>query len=188
MNNKLGIGKREKLQTIFLYTIFALYLLCLIKLLFLSRISFSELLDSQRVVTRAFNLVPFHTITDYLFSGTENAVKFSYANIQGNIAAFLPLGAFLVLFRNDKRIRSNLLIVAAASLTTELIHAILGIGVADIDDLILNTLGGLLGILGYKLLRKFLRSEKNVRIAVTAIGIIGLPYLYFVLFVVQLRL
>ena len=188
MNNEFTVNKREKLQTIFLYAIFSLYLLCLIKLLFLSRTSLSELFDSQRVVTRSFNLIPFHTITDYLFSNSSEVARFSFVNIQGNIAAFLPLGAFAVLFRADKRVLPNLLLVAAASLSAEIIHAISGIGVADIDDLILNCLGGLLGILGYKLLQKLLGSEKKVRIAVTVISALGLPYLLFVLFIVRLHL
>ncbi|MNI31119.1 VanZ like family protein [compost metagenome] len=74
------------------------------------------------------------------------------------------------------------------SLFIEIIQGLLGIGASDIDDIILNCLGGLVGILGYKFLLFILRDEKKVRTAITILSAIGLPVLLYYLFVVRLRL
>jgi glycopeptide antibiotics resistance protein len=74
------------------------------------------------------------------------------------------------------------------SLFVEIIQGYLGIGAADIDDIILNCLGGLIGILGYKFLLFILRDEKKVRVAITILSAIGLPILLYLSFMVRLRL
>jgi glycopeptide antibiotics resistance protein len=70
----------------------------------------------------------------------------------------------------------------------EVIQGLLGIGTADIDDIILNCLGGLIGILVYKFLLLILRDEKKVSTAITILSAIGLPVLLYLLFMVRLRL
>jgi glycopeptide antibiotics resistance protein len=108
--------------------------------------------------------------------------------VAGNIAVFIPLGTYISVFKHDKRVITNLLIICIVSLFIEIVQGLLGIGAADIDDLILNGLGGLVGILGYKFLLVLLRDWKKVRIAITILSAIGLPILLKYLFVVRLRL
>ena len=74
------------------------------------------------------------------------------------------------------------------SLFIEIIQGVLGIGASDIDDIILNCLGGLVGVLGYKFLLFILRDEKKVRVAIIILSAIGLPVLLYLLFMVRLRL
>ncbi len=88
------------------------------------------------------NLVPFRTIRhDFRAGGEEFRV-----NILGNLAAFAPLGllAPVLLGRRASagRIASGSL---AFSLFIESVQGFTGHRVADVDDLILNTLGGLIG-------------------------------------------
>ncbi|MFC5447475.1 VanZ family protein [Paenibacillus aestuarii] len=182
------MNKRELIKTVFLYGVFICYILFLVKLLLLSRVSLGDLFNSQRTVDRSINLIPFYTIREYIFSNSAAIKNFSFANVVGNIVIFIPLGTYLSLFKSDKRVITNLLFIFIVSVFVEIIQGLLGIGASDIDDIILNGLGGLVGILGYKVLLFILRNEKRVSAAITILSAIGLPFLLYLLFVVRLRL
>jgi glycopeptide antibiotics resistance protein len=188
MKNGGIMNKRERIETVFLYGVFICYILFLIKLLFLSRVSLLDLFNSQRTLDRSINFIPFYGIKEYIFSNSATIKKFAFANVVGNIVIFIPLGTYLSLFKNNKRVITNLLFIFIVSLFIEIIQGILGIGASDIDDIILNCLGGLVGILGYKFLLLILRDEKKVRVAITILSAIGLPVLLYLLFMVRLRL
>jgi Glycopeptide antibiotics resistance protein len=182
------MNKREKVETVFLYGVFSCYILFLIKLLFLSRVSLLDLFNSQRTLDRSINLIPFYSIKEYIFSNSATIKRFAFGNVVGNIVIFIPLGTYLPLFKNNKRVITNLLFIFIVSLFIEIIQGLLGIGASDIDDIILNCLGGLVGILGYKFLLFILRGEKKVRIVITILSAIGLPVLLYLLFMMRLRL
>lgn len=180
--------KRERTEAVILYGVFICYILFLIKLLFLSRVSLSTMINGQRTLYRSINLIPFYSIKEYIFSSSATIKRFAFTNVAGNIIIFIPLGAYLSLFKRNKRVITNLLFILIASLFIEIIQGLIAIGAADIDDIILNCLGGLSGILGYKLLLFMLRNEKKVRSAITALSAIGLPVLLNLLFMIRLRL
>jgi glycopeptide antibiotics resistance protein len=173
------MNKRERIKTVFLYGVFICYILLLIKILLLSRISHSEL--------RSINLIPFNSIKEYIFSNSAIIKKFASGNVVGNIVIFIPLGTYLSLFKSDKRVITNLLFIFIVSLFVEITQGLLGIGASDIDDIILNCLGGLIGILGYKFLLFILRDEKKVHTAITILSAIGLPRILYYLFMVRMR-
>lgn len=179
MKNGGIMNKRERVKTVFLYGVFICYILLLIKILLLSRISHSG--------TRSINLIPFYGIKEYIFSNSVTIKRFAFGNVIGNIIIFVPLGTYLSLFKNDKRVRTNLLFIFIVSLFVEIIQGILGIGASDIDDIILNCLGGLIGILGYKFLLFILRDEKKVHTAITILSAMGLPCILYYLFMVRMR-
>ncbi|WP_035289346.1 VanZ family protein [Clostridium sp. KNHs214] len=175
------MNKRERIKTIFLYGVFICYILLLIKILLLSRISHLE--------HRSINLIPFYSIMQYISGSTANLKKFAFSNLVGNIVIFIPLGVYLPLLKKDKRVITNLLFIFIVSLFVEIIQGVLGMGASDIDDIILNCLGGWAGILGYKFLLLLLRDEKKVRTTITILSaIVGLPVLLYLLFMVRLRL
>ena len=173
------MNKRERIKTVFLYGVFICYILLLIKILFLSRISHLE--------HRSINLIPFYSIMEYISGRSANIKAFAFSNVVGNIVIFIPLGTYLSLFKNDKRVITNLLFIFIVSLFVEIIQGLLGIGASDIDDIILNCLGGLIGILGYKFLLFILRDEKKVHTAITILSAIGLPRILYYLFMVRMR-
>ncbi len=173
------MNKKEKIKTVFLYGVFICYILLLIKILFLSRTSHLE--------HRSINLIPFYSIKEYIFSSSATIKKFAFGNVVGNIVIFIPLGTYLSLFKNDKRVLTNLLLIFIASLFVEIIQGILGIGAADVDDIILNCFGGLIGILGYRFLSIIFRDKKKVHIAITIVSAMGLPYILYYLFMVKMR-
>jgi len=109
---------------------------------------------------KSANTVPFHTIT--LFSSDRVSSEYRYKNIGGNIIGFIPLGILLPLaWRFAKRWWRLLLVVLCTSLAFELFQLYTGIGVFDIDDLLLNTFGGMIGYLFYLIARRLMRDDLN---------------------------
>ncbi len=180
--------KREKAATVFLYAVFFVYIIFLLKLLFFSRITFGELFSSGRAVIRDYNFIPFKTVSGFLFTDSQAVSRFSFSNVAGNIMIFIPLGGFLPLLMRHKKIHIHLLVVFASSLAAELIQLIFGIGTCDIDDLILNTIGGIIGVFGYKLLTVIFRNEKNAKKIIVILSALSLPVLFYLLFFIRLNL
>ena len=88
-------------------------------------------------------------------------------NIWGNIIAFMPFGSFLPIY--SKRCRNVWMTVLYSfelSLLVELLQLVFKVGSFDVDDLFLNTIGGLLGYLVYKglidLWKRYEKAKNNV--------------------------
>lgn len=148
--------KKTVFINILLYSVFVLYILLLLLILF-----------RQRHAVRSVNLIPlrgiiaFLTGKDLVTGSMENAWfirGFALSNILGNIVIFVPLGVYAVLFNKNKGIGRNTLLAALVSLAAEAIQFVFKLGIGDIDDVLLNTLGGLLGVL---LCRGIYRVCKN---------------------------
>ncbi len=77
----------------------------------------------------------------------------SCINLLGNIVAFMPFGA-LIRWVLNRRVRwyEATIYTFIFSLEVEFIQFIGRIGVFDVDDIILNTLGGFLGFIVYYIL------------------------------------
>lgn len=167
------------ISQIVVWAVFVLYLGVLLKLLLLSRPLGSE---------HSLNLIPFASISDYLFSSSTAIKRFAVANVLGNIAVFVPLGAFLAVLRSRTGIVKNLLAVVCASVTVEVVQGIFGLGASDIDDVILNTLGGAIGILFLALLRRLLIRRDRVVIVMAVLSLLMAPILSILLVVVRLHM
>ncbi len=181
------MNKRERIKMVFIYGVFICYILLLIKILFSSRVSLFDLFNSQRTINRSINLIPFYSIMEYVYGSSEIVKRFSFANVVGNIFIFIPLGAYLSLFKKDKRFIVNIIYIFIVSLFVEITQGLLGIGAADIDDIILNCLGGCIGILGYKFLFFILKDDKKISTAIAILSAIGLPFILYYLFMIKMR-
>lgn len=169
---------RARLETVVICTVFAVYAVFALKLLLFSRPPGSE---------RSLNLIPFASISHYLFDGSSGARRFTFGNVVGNVLLFVPLGAYLSVLTKTTVART-MVIVASASVTVEIIQGVFALGASDIDDVILNCLGGFLGIQLFLLLRVILRDRARVRTVVAALSVVVLPVLCYLLFVIRLRL
>ncbi len=102
-----------------------------------------SLLTTSESARYGLNLVPFTEILRYDFGST----MFMY-NVVGNILIFVPFGYFVSRYIRAKKITPIFIISLVTSLTVELVQ--LQIGRAfDIDDIILNVTGALMGFLIY---------------------------------------
>lgn len=110
--------------------LFLIYILCLFQI-----VTFED----QTIYITGNNLVPFQEITRYQF-GSRLFIK----NVVGNIVLFIPYGIFASLFAKLDKLFPALALVFFASVTVETTQLVIG-RVFDIDDIILNLIGGLLG-------------------------------------------
>lgn len=114
------------------------------------------LLLSTDNASSGLNLTPFKEITRYqLFS-----IQFFY-NVIGNIVLFIPFGFFASNFIKAKKTYQILIVSTLISLTAELIQFKIG-RAFDIDDIILNVVGAILGFICYKGLRAFKRKLPSI--------------------------
>ncbi len=137
-----------------------------------------ELVTSRDVYIGGTNLVPFREIFRYPI-GSENF----YRQVAGNIILFMPFGFFATYYTRVNKFRSISLITFLVSLTIETVQKFIGRSF-DIDDIMLNVLGGVLGFLIYVALdaiRKKLPSffQKDAFYNFLSIVVLGVMILYF---------
>lgn len=102
------------------------------------------------------NLIPFNEIMRYKFGS-----KLFMLNVVGNIAMFIPFGYIIAVYIKPKKIWTNLIIAAIVSTTTEYVQLSIGRSF-DIDDIILNTLGSIIGYLLYVALSAVARHLPSI--------------------------
>lgn len=132
------------------------------------------LLDRDRVaqgvdywdqVGANMNLRPFHTIKLYInlltdVNNTDNMIA-AVVNLFGNVVMFIPLGIFLpALWKPMQRWWTCLPCITLVMTVVELVQLVTLRGCCDVDDLMLNVLGGALGYAVWKAHAKP-RSEKK---------------------------
>jgi glycopeptide antibiotics resistance protein len=171
--------RRGKAETVVILVVFALYAAFLLKLLLLSRAPGSE---------RSINLVPFATIADYASSHSSGTGRTAFANVLGNILVFIPLGAYASWLRHRASAWATMLTVAAVSVAVEIIQGVFALGASDIDDVILNCVGGLIGVLAFRLLSAIMRERSLIRSAMAVLSLLTLPVWCFFLFIVRLHM
>lgn len=100
-----------------------------------------------------YNLVPFLEIKRFIKYYECIDFPSVVINLLGNIVAFMPFGALIRWVINRKtRWYQATAYTFLFSLCVELLQLVAKVGVFDVDDLILNTLGGLMGFWVYYLL------------------------------------
>ena len=130
---------------------FGLYLLHLCGLLFFGSgrsVYASYIREAQSMeeyLSYGVNVVPFRTISSY-FALSLKGEGYACLNLLGNVLMFLPMGIFLpCLFPKMRKLGWFLLACVLAALGAEVLQVLTRTGSGDIDDVILNLLGGLLG-------------------------------------------
>ena len=161
-----------KKQKIVLYKellslVFMLYILCLFHVVTFQDVSWST-----------SNFIPFKEMFRY-----ELGSRLFFKNVVGNMIMFLPYGFFIAHFLKGKRPLLITILIFIASFTIETTQLWIGI-VFDVDDIILNVLGGLIGYLIYVIgdmirekLPKFLKTEWFYNIIFLVLILICILYL-----------
>lgn len=167
---------KRKILDYFFYGMFTFYLILLLSITIFKYVTPLDLFDQDRVINRSINLVPFETIKAYVTGKSLVSQTVIWNNILGNICLFLPLGVYLQLFRKRKNSITSIVILSLVSLVIELIQFAFGIGVTDIDDIILNCLGGALGVLLYQLIDLAVKDKRKIKAIITICSsIVGVP-------------
>ena len=136
-----------------------------------------------------FSYEPWGVIRDY-HRRTLNLSLFAYARrseMLANVLAFIPFGVMLGV--NGKRIPAwqKLAAMSAFSVAVELIQYLLAIGATDVTDVLMNTLGGAVGLGAYAVVGRRANERVLDRRIFVAGAVILLAILYFRIFVFIVR-
>ena len=105
------------------------------------------------------NLIPFKTILPYLLG--EKGFMIAAINLVGNIVLLVPIGLIVPLVFRNITWKKSLAVALAAGFAIEGMQALLHVGIFDIDDVLLNGLGVMVGYWAFKILLKMQRSRKS---------------------------
>ncbi|USK74517.1 VanZ family protein [Peribacillus frigoritolerans] len=109
------------------------------------------------------NFIPFKTISHYLFLA-DVTPSIRMENIAGNIIGFVPFGLMLpLLSKRFSQLKSILIATFCLSFTYEILQLLFELASFDTDDLILNTLGGVIGYLPIKLFYIVFKKTGTIR-------------------------
>lgn len=139
--------KKFQLHKEVIYLIFIIYILCLFHVVTFQDINYGT-----------SNFVPFKEIFRYSF-GSRKFIK----NIIGNIMLFIPYGFLSSYLLKNKKFSVITILTIIVSLTIETVQYYIG-RVFDIDDIILNLVGGITGFLifiGIDAIRNKVKIFKN---------------------------
>ena len=107
------------------------------------------IIQARDIFPSRINLIPFLYITDY------EVKREALINIIGNVSLFIPTGIILpILYKRLNSFWKVFLTGAGISLCIEVIQLLLPNSVTDIDDLILNTAGVIIGYAVFSLVRR----------------------------------
>ena len=131
---------KNKKEFVLYKEIFYLFFLMYILLLF-QIVTFED----TNVAVDMNNLVPFKEILRYKLGS-----RLFFKNVIGNIVLFIPYGLFASMYTKIEKPFHAVCLVLFASVIVEVTQAMIG-RVFDIDDIILNVTGGILGFGIYSL-------------------------------------
>lgn len=125
---------------------FIIYVLCLFQV-----VTFQDAVNWS-----SNNFIPFREIFRYDF-GSRLFLK----NVVGNVLMFMPFGFFASYYLDNKKPWLTIFLTVIASFSIEVVQMAIG-RVFDVDDILLNIVGGTLGYFCYYLLAKIGKHAPNV--------------------------
>lgn len=132
---------------------FVIYILALFVILFFGSRGRWDNFSILEYAAMQMNLVPFKTIALYVRAMMRETINpsIAVANLLGNFLLFMPMGIYLpFLFRKIRSLVDFLLYMIPVLSLVELVQLLTKRGSFDIDDLILNLAGAILGFLLWK--------------------------------------
>jgi len=146
---------------------FTIYIMCIFYVVTFQDVSWST-----------SNFIPFKEMFRYKFGS-----RLFFKNVVGNTIMFMPYGFFIGYFLKIDKKRIATILSLITSLTIELTQLKIG-RVFDIDDILLNILGGLIGFCIYKFISKirdrlpeFLKNNVFYNIMVVVLLVTFILYL-----------
>lgn len=125
---------------------------------------FSEGLHRSGTGGYRYNLVLFQEIKRALYCLRNGNIRYFLLNVVMNVAAFAPFGFFLpIISPKNKKFLNVFLLSLELTLTIELLQLLFRVGIFDVDDIVMNTLGGAAGYGIYYLGKKIERMREHGR-------------------------
>ena len=105
-----------------------------------------------------YNLVLFREIKRFWNYRRRLGIFATATNLLGNVLIFLPFGFIMAMASKYRSFLSTLVYSFALSLTVEISQLFMKVGCFDVDDLLLNTIGGMLGFITFEVCNVIRRS------------------------------
>ena len=136
--------KKLYIAIFWIYSAFMLYLL-------FNRTGGIEGMDYWDQIRTHLNPIPFHTIRLFLkVLHNQTYSSAAFINLGGNVIMFIPLGFLLPqVFPRLRKFWRTILATALIITAVEVTQLFTLLGYCDIDDLILNLIGSLMGYVIY---------------------------------------
>jgi len=144
--------------------IFILYILCLF-----------QVVTSQDInIYEGNNFIPFSEIFRY-----EIGSRYFFKNIIGNVVMFMPYGFFVGKFASLKNTKLTLFLLILASLSIEVTQLLIG-RVFDVDDILLNVIGGIIGYIVYRFIDKIYNMLPKILQSKTFLNVLSIIISIFI--------
>lgn len=151
-------GRKKKIFRAVGKVLFLLYVIFLIYFLFLAewygRTGVSE--------EYRYNLELFREIKRFIIYREQLGAFAVFANLAGNILIFVPYGFFISVASRARGFFKTLFFSMGLSLCVEIIQLFTRVGSFDVDDILLNTIGGVFGYIIF-LICNGIRRKHDVR-------------------------
>ncbi|MBQ6476989.1 MAG: VanZ family protein [Bacilli bacterium] len=148
---------------------FIIYILCLFQVVTLQ----------DTVSWSTNNFIPFKEILRYDI-GSNLFLK----NVIGNVLLFIPFGYFISYILKVEKVYLPILIIFITSIAIELVQLYIG-RVFDVDDVILNLIGGIIGYILYKIVtgigKKFKIFDNEIVLDILSLLLLGIVIYIFII-------
>ena len=122
------------------------------------------------------NFIPFKTILPYLIG--EKGLLIGAINIVGNIILLVPVGLLMPYVFSAVNLKKSFVFAILSGMLIEGMQSLLHVGIFDIDDVILNGLGYLIGYWTYLMLPRCWNLLKSSKIFLASIIVIVMAAVY----------
>lgn len=150
----------------FLWFVFIVYFLVLLKVI-IFKYPFAELREITRTWEKGVILEGLDTANFTLFKTIKMYIRYwgrlnSFENLFGNVLSFVPFG-FLLPFLHKASEHGWVLLINAFCLVCaiEVFQLVTAFGAFDVDDILLNCLGAMMGHMLFLLYRKHKKCKES---------------------------
>lgn len=150
-------------RIILLHLLFIFYLAALTWIILFKMATSYDTIDHG---IRSLNLIPFKGAM--IING-----KINFSEMIDNILVFCPFGIYIGVLYRRWNLYEKVLAFFSVSLIYEILQYIFAIGRSDITDVIINTAGGIVGLIIYSLLNKICRNERITEIVILVCATFG---------------
>lgn len=154
---------KKTIWTILFWVGFVFYAGFLLWNILFKYVSPLELFQSGRYCSRTLNLIPFHDLIEG---------NFNRLDVFGNLILFIPFGVYIKLLLKNKGVGFVILLACLTSIELELFQYVFGIGASDVTDVIYNTLGAMLGLGLFGVMKLVFKEEARIYCFVTFLSTI----------------
>ncbi len=149
--------RQRNIEKLVFRILFAAYVLLFIYFLFFAEMTGRTISDR----TYHYNLVLFKEIKRFLMYREQLGWFVVFANLAGNVLIFVPFGMMIPFLTNNfKKFWGVLLLTFELSVLVELVQLLTKVGSCDVDDILLNTIGGIMGYVCYVIAVRWRRKVR----------------------------